>query len=48
MRSINEDKGGQMMIIGILFLFMTITVMIAMIPALKSILNIDKKSDNIN
>ena len=48
MRSITEDKSGQMMIIGILFLFMTITVMIAMIPALKEILNIAKQSDNLN
>jgi len=48
MRSITEDKGGQQMIVGILFLFMTITVMIAMIPALKSILNIAKQSDNLN
>lgn len=48
MRSITEDRSGQMMIIGILFLFMTITVMIAMIPALKSILNIAKQSDNLN
>lgn len=48
MRSITEDRSAQMMIIGILFLFMTITVMIAMIPALKSILNIAKQSDNLN
>jgi len=48
MRKITEDKGGQMMIIGILFLFMTIAVMIAMIPALKEILNIAKQSDNLN
>ncbi len=48
MRSITEDKGGQAMIIGLLFLFMTITVMIALIPALKSILDISKQSDNLN
>ena len=48
MRKITEDRGGQAMIVGILFLFMTITVMIAMIPALKSILNIAKQSDNLN
>jgi len=48
MRSITEDRNGQMMIIGILFLFMTISIMIAMIPALKEILNIAKQSDNLN
>ena len=48
MRSITEDRGGQMMIINLLFLFMTISVAIAMIPALKEILNIAKQSDNLN
>ncbi len=48
MRSIAEDKGGQMMMIQLLFLFMTITIMIAFIPALKSILDISKQSDNLN
>ena len=48
MRSITEDKGGQMIIINLLFLFMTITIMIAFIPALKSILDIAKQSDNLN
>ena len=48
MRSITEDKGGQQMIISLLFLFMTISITIAMIPALKSVLNIAKQSDNLN
>lgn len=48
MRSITEDKGGQMMIIGLLFLFMTVTIVIAMIPAIKEILDISKQSDNLN
>jgi len=48
MRSITEDKGGQQMIISLLFLFMTISIAIAMIPALKSVLNIAKQSDNLN
>jgi len=48
MRSITEDKSGQMIIINLLFLFMVIAVMIAMIPALKSILNIARQSDNLN
>ena len=48
MRSITEDKSGQMMIINLLFLFMTISIAIAMIPALKATLNIAKQSDNLN
>ena len=48
MRSIIKDNGGQVMIISLLFLFMTITVMIALIPALKTILDIAKQSDNLN
>jgi len=48
MRNITEDNRGQAMLIGILFLFMTISIMIAMIPALKEILNIAKQSDNLN
>ncbi len=49
MRSVlSEDKGGQMIMINLLFLFMTITIMIAFIPALKSILDIAKQSDNLN
>jgi len=48
MRRITEDKGGQMIIINLLFLFMTIAIVIAMIPALKSILDIARQSDNLN
>ena len=43
-----DEKGGQMIMIQLLFLFMTITIMIALIPAMKSILNIAKQSDNLN
>ena len=48
MRSITEDKGGQMIIVNLLFLFMTISILIAMVPALRSILNTAKQSDNLN
>ena len=48
MRSITEDKGGQMIMIQLLFLFMTITVMIALVPGIKAVLNISKQSDNLN
>jgi len=48
MRSITEDKSGQMMIVNLLMLFMTISVAIAMIPALKATLNIAKQSNNLN
>jgi len=48
MRKITEDKSGQMIILSLLFLFMTITVTIAMLPALKSILNIARQSNNLN
>jgi len=48
MRSITEDNHGQMMLVNLLFLFMTISIVIAMIPALKVILNIAKQSDNLN
>lgn len=48
MRSINEDKGGQMIIINLLFLFMVIAVTVALIPAIKSILEISKQSDGLN
>lgn len=47
----NEKKinnKGQMIIIQLLFLFMTIAVLVAMIPALNSILNIAQQSDYLN
>jgi len=48
MRSIIEDKKGQIIMVQLLFLFMTITVMIALVPGIKSVLNIAKQSDNLN
>ena len=48
MRRITKDKKGQMIIINLLFLFMTIAVTVALIPAIKSVLDISKQSDNLN
>ena len=48
MGSITQDKGGQMAIINILFLVMTIAVLIGLIPAMRSILDVAKQSDNLN
>ena len=44
----NKNKKGQMVIVQLLLLFMTIVVLIALIPGLKSILNVAKQSDNLN
>jgi len=48
MRSIREDKGGQMIMINLLFLFMVIAITVAILPAMKSVLDIAKQSDNLN
>lgn len=42
------NNKGQMMIVQLLFLFMTIAVMVAVIPALKTVLDIAQQSDNLN
>ncbi len=42
------NNKGQMIIISILFLFMSIAVLVAMIPALNSVLNIAQQSDYLN
>lgn len=43
-----KGKKGQQMVIGLLFLFMTIVVLIALIPALREILDLAQQSDNLN
>ena len=43
-----ENKGGQMIMLNLLFLFMTIAFLIAVIPAMKNVLDIAKQSDNLN
>lgn len=45
---LNKNKKGQMIIIQMLFLFMTVAVMVALLPALKSILDVAQQSDNLN
>ncbi|MFI5405057.1 MAG: hypothetical protein ACHQ1D_00945 [Nitrososphaerales archaeon] len=42
------NRRGQMIMIQLLFLFMTIAVLVAMIPALNSVLNIAQQSDYLN
>lgn len=42
------NKRGQYIMIQLLFLFMTIAVLVALIPALTSILNIAEQSDSLN
>jgi hypothetical protein len=44
---INNNR-GQMIMINLLFLLMTIAVLVALIPALNSILNIAQQSDGLN
>ena len=46
MRSIN--KGGQVMMINLLMLVMTIAVLIVLAPAINDFLNIAKQSDSLN
>ena len=48
MRSIREDKGGQVMMINLLMLVMTIAVLVVLAPAVNDFLNISKQSDNLN
>ena len=42
------NKKGQVMIINLLFLVMTIAVMIALIPELMTLLNMAQQSDYLN
>ena len=42
------NKKGQVMIINLLFLLMTIAVMIALIPELVTLLNMAQQSDYLN
>jgi len=48
MRKITEDKSGQMIMINLLFLFMVIAITVALIPAIKAVLDIAKQSDGLN
>ena len=49
MRSIMaKDRKGQMVMINLLFLVMTIAVLVVLAPAINSLLNIAKQSDNLN
>ena len=48
MRSIREDKSGQMVIINMLFLIMALAVLIGLVPAIRSLTDIAKQSDNLN
>jgi len=43
-----NDNRGQLIMINLLFLLMTIAVLVAMIPALNGILNIAQQSDGLN
>jgi hypothetical protein len=43
-----KNNKGQMIMINLLFLFMTIAVLVALIPALNSLLNIAQQSDGLN
>lgn len=42
------NNNGQAIMINMLFLFMTLAVFVAMIPALSSILNMAQQSDALN
>ena len=42
------NNRGQMIMINLLFLLMTIAVLVSLIPALNAILNIAQQSDNLN
>jgi glucose-6-phosphate-specific signal transduction histidine kinase len=44
----NKNNRGQMIMINLLFLIMTIAVLISLIPALNSLLNIAQQSDSLN
>jgi hypothetical protein len=43
-----EDKRGQMIMINLLFLLMTIAVLVAMIPAMNAMMKIAQQSDGLN
>ena len=42
------NKDGQMVIINMLFLIMAIAVLIGIIPAMRSLLDVAKQSDTLN
>lgn len=42
------NRKGQMIMIQLLFLLMTIAVLVAIIPAINSLLNIAQQSDGLN
>lgn len=49
MRSIIDEKGGQMtMMVNLIILIMTIAILIAMIPMMKTFMNIGSQSDYLN
>jgi len=43
-----ENKGGQIILIQLLFLFMTIAMLIALIPSLNQLINMAQQSDYLN
>jgi len=43
-----KNKRGQMIMINLLFLLMTIAVLVAIIPALSDLLGIAQQSDGLN
>lgn len=43
-----QNKRGQMIIINLLFLFMAIATVVALIPALSTILKMAQQSDGLN
>jgi len=43
-----KNRRGQMIIINMLFLFMAIAVLVALIPALSAMLQIAQQSDGLN
>jgi hypothetical protein len=43
-----KNNKGQMIMINLLFLIMTVGVLVALIPALNSLLNIAQQSDSLN
>ena len=42
------NKNGQAIMVGLLFLVMTTAILVAMIPMMKSMLDLTKQSDNLN
>lgn len=47
-RGLMKDKRGQVMMINLLFLLMTVAVMIALIPQFNILLNMAQQSDHLN